>query len=107
MAGDCLVSANRYPLHEPIGTRWVDTNKGDDANPDYRCRLVAQDINDKQRDDLFAATPPLEALKLLLSVLTSTKQSKTWKLDSIDVRRAYFHAPANRPLYVRLPPEDK
>ena len=25
----------------PIGTRWVDVNKGDDQNPDYRSRLVA------------------------------------------------------------------
>ena len=25
----------------PIGTRWIDINKGDDANPEYRSRLVA------------------------------------------------------------------
>jgi hypothetical protein len=29
---------------EPIGTRWVDVNKGDDVNPEYRSRLVAQEI---------------------------------------------------------------
>ena len=29
---------------EPIGTRWVDVNTRDDANPDYRSRLVAQEI---------------------------------------------------------------
>merc|ERR1711888_502578 len=28
----------------PIGTRWVDVNKGDDQNPDYRSILVAQEI---------------------------------------------------------------
>ena len=52
----------------PIGKRWVDVNKGDDANPVYRSRLVAQDINDHKREDLFAATPPLESKKMLLSL---------------------------------------
>lgn len=47
----------------PIGTRWVDTNKGDSRNPDVRCRLVAQEINRGHDDDLYAATPPIEALK--------------------------------------------
>ena len=61
----------RVPLDEcwkntgqpPIGTRWVDVNKGDDENPDYRSRLVAQELNTEKREDLFAATPPLEAKK--------------------------------------------
>ena len=44
-----------------IGTRWVDVNKGDETNPEYRSRLVAKEINKGRRDDLFAATPPLEA----------------------------------------------
>ena len=52
---------------QPIGTRWVDVNKSDDSNPQYRSRLVAKEINTHKRDDLFAATPPLEAQKLLLS----------------------------------------
>ena len=41
----------------PIGTRWVDINKGDDENPNYRSRIVAQEFNNHKRDDLFAATP--------------------------------------------------
>ena len=28
----------------PIGIRWVDVNKGDDTNPNYRSRLVAKEI---------------------------------------------------------------
>ena len=28
----------------PIGSRWVDVNKGDDANPEYRSRLVGKEI---------------------------------------------------------------
>ena len=29
---------------EPIGVRWVDINKADDEEPDYRSRLVAQEV---------------------------------------------------------------
>ena len=49
----------------PIGTRWVDVNKGTEENPDYRSRLVAQEIKTDKRQELFAATPPLEAKKML------------------------------------------
>ena len=28
----------------PISTRWVDTNKGDEARPNYRSRLVVQEF---------------------------------------------------------------
>ena len=31
----------------PIGTRWVDINKGDDVNLEYRSRLVAQELKKK------------------------------------------------------------
>ena len=79
---------------------------GDLQNPEYRSRLVAQELNQSKRDDIFAATPPLEALKLVLSVLASTRRQKYWKLDSIDIKRAYFHAKAKRDIYVRLPAED-
>ena len=27
---------------DPIGTRWLNVNKGDEANPEIRCRIVAQ-----------------------------------------------------------------
>ena len=49
----------------PISTRWVDVNKGEDDNPNYRSRWVGRDFkgNDSDRDDLFAATPLLEAKK--------------------------------------------
>ena len=39
----------------PIGTRWVDINKGDDEVPEYRSRLAAQELSTYKRDDLFAA----------------------------------------------------
>jgi hypothetical protein len=54
----------------PIGTRWIDMNKGDVQNLEYRSRLVAKEINTHKREDLFAATPPLEAMKLLIASMT-------------------------------------
>ena len=97
----------------PIGTRWVDVNKGDDQKPDYRSRLVAQELNTQKREDLFAATPPLEAKMILLSLAVTEGvgyqpgcKTRGYKLDFIDVRRAYFHATARRSVYVELPAED-
>ena len=85
----------------------MDINKGDEENPDYRSRLVAQELNQSKRDDIFAATPPLEVLRLVISILASTRKQNKWKLDSVDIKRAYFHAPAKRDIYVKLPEEDK
>mgnify|MGYP003315960231 CR=1 FL=1 len=84
-----------------IGVRWIDINKGDTQNPNYRSRLVAREINTSKRMDLFAATPPLEALKLVLSILTSGNKGE--KLMINDVSRAFFCAPARRQVFVELP----
>ena len=86
----------------PIAVRWVDINKGDDDNPEIRCRWVGREFKgkDNKRDDLFAATPPLECKKLLFSMAVTNgigyngDRSKGMKLDFIDIRRAYFHARA-------------
>jgi hypothetical protein len=53
---------------DPIGTRWVGISKGDADNPEYRSRLVAQEIKRDNGEDLFVATPPLEAKKMLMSM---------------------------------------
>ena len=96
----------------PIGTRWIDINKGDDQNPEYRSRLVAQEIKQDKREDLFAATPPLEAKKMLFSMAVTQgigfKNSRRhgFKIDFIDIRRAYFHSKARRRVFVQLPEED-
>jgi len=42
----------------PIPVRWIDINKGDKLNPEYRSRLVAKEIKMDNREDLFAATSP-------------------------------------------------
>ena len=50
---------------KPLGGRWVDVNKGDARTPVVRCRYVAKDFANCKNDEFFAATPPLEALRLL------------------------------------------
>ena len=78
----------------PIGTRWVDINKGDDNEPDYRSRSVGKDFkgNDNKRNDLFAATPPLEAKRTLFALAASQcgTHGITKKLSFVDIRKAYF-----------------
>ena len=97
---------------KPIATKWVDVNKGDKVNPKYRSRLVAKIKTDK-RNYLFAATPPLEGKKLLFPLAVTEgigwdrqNRRRGMKLDFIDIRRAFFHAKANRPVYVQLPNEE-
>ncbi len=49
-----------------ISTKWIDTNKGDNVSPNYRSRLVGRELALTKRDDIFAATPPLEAKHMLV-----------------------------------------
>ena len=88
----------------PIGVRWVDVNKGDKTSPNYRSRLVAMEFKTEERPEWYAATPPSECLKIILSKMASKKSAK---MLCADVSRAYFYAPAARPVYVRIPEEDR
>ena len=75
---------------------------------------MAQELKSQSvTGDLFAATPPWEAKKLLFSLAVTEgigfmagQREKGQKLMFIDIKRAYFHSPARRKVYVRLPPED-
>jgi hypothetical protein len=100
----------------PVSTKFVDLNKGTDEVPDIRCRLVARDFKpkgEKDREDLFAAMPPLEAKKLLFRMAAA--QRKTWqrgglekmKLMFIDVKKAHLNGivPEEDRVYVELPAE--
>ena len=88
-----------------ISVRWIDINKGDQSNPKYRSRLVAREINIHKRDDLFAATPPLEALKPILSLIATSNRGEIVMIN--DMSRAFFHAKAKRDVFVQIPNEDK
>ena len=71
--GECYERTGK----KPIGVRWVDVNKGDEKNPEYRSRLVAREVNKEKRNDLFAGMPPLEAKRVLLSLAMSGKEDMT------------------------------
>jgi hypothetical protein len=91
-----------------ITTKWLDTNKGDEASPNYRSRLVGREIKRDNRLDLFAATPPLETLKLLTShCARGQDRPNPRRMAVIDVKRAYFYAPATRPMFIEIPLEDR
>ena len=67
-------------------------NKGDDIAEVYRSGYVAREIRDQHggahREGLFAAMPPLEALKILISMTVSrmgTKEHGKRKLMFIDI----------------------
>jgi hypothetical protein len=90
----------------PIKVMWVDHNKGTKEKPEIRSRLVAKEIKTSYRPELFAATPPLEALKLLLSFAASS-QGENRCIMHDDVSRAYFHAPAVRDVFVEIIDEDR
>ena len=55
--------------------------------------------------ELFAATPPLEALRLIVSESTTGAEDKFVMIS--DVSRAYMYAKCDRELYVEIPEEDK
>ena len=40
-----------------VQVRWIDINKGDDENPNYRSRLVGKAFNNEPMDGLFGGTP--------------------------------------------------
>ena len=47
----------------PIKVKWIDHNTGDRQNVNVGSRLVAKQINTGKEEGLFAAAPPLEALR--------------------------------------------
>ncbi|CAJ1440802.1 unnamed protein product, partial [Effrenium voratum] len=55
----------------PISTRWIDLDKGDINRPNYRSRLVVQEVRSSEIEAIFAATPPLESIRMLLSLQRS------------------------------------
>ena len=74
----------------PIGVRWIDVNKQDNDNPLYRSRLVAKYYNNYKDPDLYTATPPLELLRMIISLAASNvnKWGHQWKIMVNDVSRA-------------------
>ena len=66
---------------------------------------MAKQINTGQEQGSFAATPPLEALRVLLPATITGNTPKVFLLN--DIRRAYLYARSTSDIYVELCDEDK
>ena len=75
-----LAEAQSDPEGKIIGSRWVNCNKNDINDPDVRCRLVAQEVNVHADESFYAATPPLEAKRLLFSQWASEQERRSERL---------------------------
>ena len=90
----------------PVDTKWVDTVKAFEGEPmQIRSRMRAREFKSDDRPDLYAGTPPLEALKAIISIAANHKE--TFSIMHINVSRGYFHAKAQRLVLIRLPVEDR
>ena len=96
---DCWKSTGKAP----VKIKWVDINKGDNVNHDYRSRLVAKEFKMDKRLDLFAATPPLEAKKAIFSAAVTQSigfHEDNWqsgmKIDFVDISRAFLPGRGNQ-----------
>ena len=90
----------------PVDTKWVGTDKAFEGNQmQIRSRMCAREFKSDDWPDLYAGTPPLEALKAIISIASNHKE--TFSIMHIDVSRAYFHAKVQRPVLIRLPAEDR
>ena len=93
----------------PVGLKWIDTNKGSAEAPRYRSRLVCTEVRHKGVEPIFSATPPLETLRVLLYVACQEdvfRVEDPFPISIADVSRAHFYADAVRDVYVRLLDED-
>ena len=80
-----------------IATRWIDVNKGGSESLDYRSRLVGREMKRDQRHDLFAATPPFESLRMIVSICASHQSGDIlYRILTSDIKRAYFFAKVKR-----------
>ena len=91
----------------PLQGKWFNVNKGDLEKPVFHSRYVAKEFANTKSDDFFSPTPPVEALRLLLSHADSGRSSSAGdcKIQVVDARKAHLHGFAERNLYVALPPE--
>ena len=69
-----------------------DSNKGDDNDPNVRCRLLAREIRKAGEDPIFASTPPLESLRTILSLAATDFHGVAKKIRDPKERRQYSGA---------------
>ena len=59
-------------MTDAVGLKCIDTNKGSAEAPRYRSRLVFTEVRQTGVEPIFPATPPLETLRVLISVACQT-----------------------------------
>ena len=100
----------------PTKTRWVFTNKGDTERLCIRAGLVSQEMKKTTKMDLtgtsvtFAATPPVEGFRFLLSKAMTGEKKKSAQEEMVigffDISRAHFQLPVRRKVAIRVPHGD-
>ena len=98
-----IEECRRVTEKDPIDVRWVDHNKRDHRCCQIRSRLVAKQFNTLKNDEWYAATPLTEALRTLISMATSGKE--TMCMMTCDVSRPYMNAPCRGDVYVKMADE--
>ena len=89
-----------------VGTRMVLVNKGTVEAPRVKARLVAQEFKTSEmKDELFAGTPGLGAIRFILSETASNRTEAT-RLMLMDVTGAFLYGYMRRRVYIELPPEE-
>ena len=72
-----------------------------------RARLVAMEFRLKNEMAIFAGTPPLESLRILMAMVAQAIDDlEPLCILNLDIKRAHFYAKARRPVFVELPAED-
>ena len=85
----------------PLEARWVDIDKG----TRFQSRWVSKQFKGSDSEEWFAANPPIEALRTLISHSMSGPKKKASMV--CDVSRAFFYAPVLHEIYVELCEEAK
>ena len=102
---------------KPFDLISVDTDKYvDPTHKKIRSRLCVREDETKKQgkipralpaSQLFSAMPPLEAVKVLVSIImvsvSSSNKRKPLKLRHYDISRAHSQGTAQRLIYIRLP----
>ena len=88
----------------PIPVKWVEMNQGDTQRPEVRPRLAVAEtkhrttLSEEDNAQTYSATPPCEALRLLVSFVMSPRDTdeKSHVLMFIDITRAHPHCAMRR-----------
>ena len=85
--------------HRVWNAGWLDSQKNESL---VRSRLVVKQVRGAdKREDVFAGTPPLAAMRYVLSRAAS--RGKTRSIGVWDISVAFFHAKITEEVYVRPP----